>query len=186
MKKVVLVLIFLLMASYLFADVKIGGAIGGNGNLGGGFIVGTGLGFEAGVFANVYLSRMFSIQPELNFIYIRVNEDGSTETARFIEVPVLAKLNFGRFSVFAGPAIQFIVGDIELDRRGNNFTICYSPDSRLAFGGIVGIGYALPVGNGNFLFELRSRSIITGGVGDDTEGVWLTTGLRVGYAHRFF
>ncbi|MCL2295147.1 MAG: PorT family protein [Spirochaetes bacterium] len=186
MKKIVLVLIFLLVAASLFADIQVGGAFGLNRNSHFEWESSSKAGFEVGAFANIYLSRIFSIQPEFNFIYFRVGREiwmgglqNGTATYRFFEIPVLAKFNFGDFSVFLGPAMQIILGDINVEWNGGSSS--FPPYNRSVFGAIAGIGYALPVGNGDLIFDLRFRLI---GTHERYHAFpsGSTIGFRVGYA----
>ncbi|MCL2481490.1 MAG: PorT family protein [Spirochaetaceae bacterium] len=193
MKKISLILVCLLLAASLFAvDVTIGGAAGINGT----FLTGleenkdTGLraGFEVGAFANIAVNELFSVQPELNFLLLRSgpkveNDVKSTLTAKIFEIPVLAKFSFNNFSVYLGPAVQILLGDLnaKMTYKGDEvFSIDGEPDNRVMFSGVAGIGYAVPMGNGSLSFDLRYRRQITE-LTEKDDSRFNTVSFRVGY-----
>ena len=208
MKKLGLVLMCMLLATTLFAvDITVGGAVGLNGTFitgieeDQGVTPDTGLrfGFEIGAFANFAINEMFSVQPELNFLLLREGykeEDidffgskikfKSTITTKLLEIPILAKFNFdagsGKLSPYLGPAIGLILGDIELDQEmfGISASGSAEPDNRVMFSAIVGVGYAMPMSNGNLLFDLRYRRAFTSAFDNDDERL-NTISFRVGY-----
>ena len=214
MKKIVILLVCLLAASSLFAvDITVGGALGFSHS----WMSGSDwddmlkdedlsnefrLGFEIGGFADIAINKMFSVQPELNFLYMRVGgggienlgiktEYGITYSTKVLEIPVLAKFNFaaghGKLSAFLGPAVQFILGDIATDVTMSVSGISISlpgnslePDNSVIFAGVVGAGYAMPIGPGSLCFDLRYRRQFNG-LFDNINYRLNTIGLRVGY-----
>lgn len=160
-----------------------------------------GLGFEIGTFVNIGINNFFSIQPELNILFLRIKHEASfagvtivedTWRIRIAEMPVLARfdVNAGLGNVFflLGPALQIISGDIELERTtlGGilDANIKGAPDVSVLFAGIVGAGYAIPLGNGELLFELRYRRAFTDFF-DHVNWKINTIGLRIGYGVGF-
>ena len=214
MKKIVILLICLLAASSLFAaDITLGGALGFSNS----WLSGSDwdnmlkdydasnefrLGFEIGGFVDIAINKMFSIQPELNFFYMRAGAGGSYDNSgikidddltlaiKILEIPVLAKFNFpagkGKFSVFLGPAVQFVLGDAKLTAEESAFgysasvDIPVEVDNSVIFAGVFGAGYAIPMGPGSLAFDLRYRRQFTG-FDDDVNFRGNTIGIRVGY-----
>ena len=218
MKKFLVILICLLIPTSLFAaDITVGGAIG----LSHSWMSGSDwddyleympssfgfsksasgefrLGFELGAFCDIAINELFSVQPELNFFYMRVgagvSESGvdfaMTWSLKILEIPVLAKFNFeagnGAFFFYLGPAIQFVLGDMgmDVDVSGGGFSASASDsapvDNSVLFAGVVGLGYAMPIANGKLSFNLRYRRAFTS-FADDFNGRTNTIGLRVGY-----
>ncbi|MCL2294601.1 MAG: PorT family protein [Spirochaetes bacterium] len=204
MKKILVIMMCLLLPTGVFAmDIRVGGAIGLSHSWPGGsdwsnikkeqdLSSKLGLGFEIGAFVNIPINEHFSIQPELNILFLRMKHDTmfaeddpflgwlnieleETIKVTIFEIPVLAKVNLaagpGSFSVFAGPALQIILGDVEFEQKASysflgirfsdTFSIKSSPDSRVLFAGIFGAGYAMPMGPGNLSFDLRYRRTFT-------------------------
>ena len=205
MKKLGLVLMCMLLATTLFAvDVTIGGAIGPNTS----FMSGSDwddmieaydgsnefrIGFEIGAFFDIAINEFFSIQPEINFLLLRAGAGNSdydveaTATIYVLEIPVLAKFNLeagnGIFSFFFGPSFQILLGDPNITAEVGGTEVMnedMSVDNSVLFAGVVGIGYAFPVGNGNLYFDLRYRRQFTT-FDDDFNGKVNNIGLRIGY-----
>ncbi|MCL2293768.1 MAG: PorT family protein [Spirochaetes bacterium] len=212
----------------LHSEIKIGIALGLNhtwasGNdwddikkeLGNDGSSGLGLGFEAGVFLNFKINDYFSIQPELNFLYLRARawapdifEFDTREfivMAKLLEIPLLAKFTIdagqGRLSFFFGPALMIILGNLEARNKLNLHgyfswagTHKTPPDDRMIFAGAIGTDYALPWGNGKLIFDVRYRRTFSDNIrliygGAKPYGIFSiktnSIGLRIGYAACF-
>jgi len=209
MKKIGLILACMLLltsVSVFAADVTIGGAVGLSHSWMGGsdwddmlkYMDGSNefrLGFEIGAFFDIAVNELFSVQPELNFLYIRAGAGNSdydvkaTAVVKVLEVPVLAKFKFeagnGNFCFFFGPALQIVLGDpevtVEIDgKKDNDESFSMPVDNSVIFACVVGLGYELPMGDGALIFDLRYRRQFTGFM-DDFNGRLNTIGLRVGY-----
>jgi len=209
MKKIGLILMIILLAtsvSVFATDVKIGGAIGLSHSWMGGSdwdemlkdMDGSNefrVGFEIGAFFDIAVNELFSVQPELNFLYFRAGAGNSdfdvkaTASVSSLEIPVLAKFKFeagnGNFCFFFGPALQIVLSDPEMtvEIGGTKFDDASGSmpvDNSVLFAGVVGVGYELPMGDGALIFDLRYRRQFTG-YDDDFNGRLNTIGLRVGY-----
>ncbi len=118
-------------------------------------------GFHAGLVANLPLSDVFSIQPELLYSmkgYRFSGNDGfgtpldSKQTLRYIDVPVLARLHAGGLFFEAGPQFGYMVA-AKFSYDGNANTPAGSYGNRsgyraVDFGYAAGLGYRLPTGPG--------------------------------------
>ena len=174
MKKLGLILACLLLATSAFAiDITIGGAAGVNYTIMAGSDWDNALGandletvfspgFEAGIFLEIAINDMFSIQPEINVVQTSISFSGSeTERTLFFEVAALARGNFGvgpgKFSVLVGPALQINPSGEPI---GGSSVWAWEEEgdsSYVEFLGVIGLGYALPVGNGALYFDARFR-----------------------------
>lgn len=119
-------------------------------------------GFHGGFVANLPLSDMFSIQPEVLYSMKGYKFDGadplmgaplrSTQTLHYIDVPVLARLNTGGLFFEAGPQIGYLVAaKFSSDGNANLPSASYSSRNgykKVDFGYAAGLGYQLPGGPG--------------------------------------
>ncbi len=99
------------------------------------------VGFHVGGLFNFMLGKAFSIQPEVLFSSqgAKYNNAGTTSNLKvsYINVPVMAKLNFGNVYLEAGPQVGFRAGQ---DAHNGNQTINdFAKNLDLSIGG--GIGY---------------------------------------------
>lgn len=147
MKKLIVTLAALVVASGAFAQLSYGVKAGANlstisgmveaDNLDYGDLVtasadqSSKLGMNFGIFAEYKLMPMLGVQAEVNFSLQGVNTNakvssnllgGAVETktavkANYVNVPVLAKFHFANLSVFAGPQLGFLAGDINLKTK---------------------------------------------------------------------
>lgn len=216
MKKIMFFIMCSAITTSLFAlDIKAGGQAGlfhgqgggsdWNDSLESGINNEFRLGFEMGGFWEIPINDFFSIQPELNFLlrragyggensdYTGTYKDEYTITTKSIEIPILAKLNFGsekfKFFVLAGPTLEIIIGNIEntLKRKitdlygshDDDMDYSYAPDNRVIFGVATGLGFSVPAGNGRFIFDLRYRRTLSDF--SDTNTKLSTIGFRIGY-----
>jgi len=189
MKKIGLIMMCMLLAttvSVFAMDITVGGAAGVNMNhadVSEGRQMGSSIGFEAGVFANIAIADIsadayFSIQPELNFLLLRYGYEFGAKPIAFtsissramvVEIPVLAKANFlagpGKISVFAGPALQLVLAqktEFEIEIFGiNRKTENTDVDDRVGFAVVAGVDYTLPMG---LILDARYRRGFTGAV----------------------
>lgn len=195
------------LATSVFAiDITIGGAAGVNTS----FMTGSDwtdmldameannsfmkFGFEIGAFADIAINDLFSIQPEVNFLLLRYGSSDltwqgkdvkPTLSMKVFEIAVLPKFNFNNFSVFLGPAVQFVLGDLTFkdsvtSGSAESETVDVPTDKSVVFSGIFGAGYAMPMGNGNLMFDARYRRAFASAI-DDFNGRLNTISLRVGY-----
>ena len=130
-------------------------------------------GFAAGLVAEIGISEMFAVQPEVLF-----SQHGAVETTDFlgeeietkirhnyVQVPVLAKLTFGSealgINVLAGPHIGLGMGDIMLETTAGGMTEEDSgswEDAGLTtfdFGITGGVGVSFPAGPGKLGIDAR-------------------------------
>ena len=175
------------------------------------------LGFEMGAFWEIPINDLFSVQPEINFLLVRAGYSGTdhregfdgytytpytvdikfSQTLKILEIPVLAKLNFGtktKFFLLAGPIVEIILGDVTTNWEENENTYSgffgytaydkhdyvSSPDNRFILGGTVGLGFSIPTSEGRFILDLRYRTTFTKIFNNDNTMV-NTVGLRIGY-----
>ncbi|OGX88957.1 porin family protein [Hymenobacter coccineus] len=118
-------------------------------------------GFHGGFVANLPLSDVFSIQPELLYSMkgYKISGvdpfgdlDNRRETLHYIDVPVLARINAGGLFFEAGPQFGYLVAT-KFTRDGNANYPAGSSNNRdsykaIDFGYAAGLGYQLPAGPG--------------------------------------
>jgi len=111
-------------------------------------------GFQGGVGLNIPTGvKNFSVQPEINFVNkgttVKIGSDKEKYNFNYLEVPVLAKYNFGMFYVNAGPSIGYLVGkDKKLDAT-------YGDLKKINFEVQMGGGVAIPAGPGKVIVDAR-------------------------------
>ncbi|MGI4887249.1 MAG: porin family protein [Janthinobacterium lividum] len=118
-------------------------------------------GFHGGLVANLPISDVFSVQPELLYSMkgYRISGDdgfGATlerkQTLNYIDVPVLARLHTGGLFFEAGPQFGYLVAaKYSVDSNANNPASSYRNRSNyraVDFGYAAGLGYQLPAGPG--------------------------------------
>ncbi|OGX88958.1 porin family protein [Hymenobacter coccineus] len=120
-------------------------------------------GFHGGFVANLPLSDVFSIQPELLYSmkgYRFRASDGlgggplvdKRQSLNYIDVPILARINAGGLFFEAGPQLGYLVSaKYSVDGNGNNSSSSYrSRDGyrKVDFGYAAGLGYQLAAGPG--------------------------------------
>lgn len=152
------------------------------------------LGFVLGLGVEFSFSDLLSIQPEILFhqkgFKVDISEQGETytetNTLNYIEVPVMARLNFGNFYANAGPIIGLgIGGSYEYKYEGSGFSFSESGkfkfgsepanyegddiyvDNALEFGFGIGAGYKIL---GKIMIDLR-YSIGLSSILDDQQGL---------------
>ena len=105
------------------------------------------LGLQAGAFANLGLSDLISIQPEVLYSQKGFqSKDASKNKAKFnyIDIPVLVKVNAGGLFFEAGPQLGILAsakvtdGSTDVDIKENLNTV--------DFGYVAGLGYQLETG----------------------------------------
>ena len=191
MKKTLLLLICLLLTSYIAADIKVDlGLAAGFGTSWYKDIENSGLEFEAGVFLDMRLSKLFSIQTEFNFIQVRhdgyitgnlITAEKATFTTNLIEIPILGKINIDNFNVYLGFALSVIIGKQKIEFASGSYILndedSYEPD---IFSLIVGTGYAIHTSDyGKFVFDLRYKN-------SDTDLKIDSISFRIGYALHIY
>jgi len=119
-------------------------------------------GFHGGFVANLPISDMFSIQPELLYSMKGYKFTGtdpfnaeplnSTHTLHYIDVPVLARINAGGLFFEAGPQFGYLVAaNFSWDGNANIPAGSYNNRDgyrKVDFGYAAGLGYQLPGGPG--------------------------------------
>ncbi|TPG62985.1 porin family protein [Hymenobacter nivis] len=119
------------------------------------------VGFHGGFVANLPLSDVFSIQPELLYSMKGYKASGidpsgnpfnNRRTLHYIDVPVLARINAGGLFFEAGPQFGYLVA-AKFARDGNASGPAVSYNTRdgyrkVDFGYAAGLGYQLPTGPG--------------------------------------
>jgi len=203
MKKLGLVLICMLLTASLFAmDITFGAAAGVNTS----FQTGSDwtdqfensdinnsylrFGFEIGAFVNFAINKLFSIQPEFNYIMMRFGSHGKEEdflparkrTSRLnvVEIALLPKFSFptslGDFSVLMGPALQFMIGNMKTKDSIDDIEVLISNEElekNYMLSGVFGLGYARPYGSGLLMFDARYRRTFTQPFTDE-DYIWKT------------
>ena len=161
------------------------------------------IGVEVGAFWDIAVNNFFSIQPELNLVllFVGVKDEYEIYTptysfisrnltfkATFFEIPILAKFNFGtgkvKFSVFAGPSLIIMLGDLNSDADNYDFYDENDYDKKIDYylllGCAVGAGCSIPAGSGKFILDLRYRRTLMN-YRDAFDARANTVGLRIGY-----
>jgi hypothetical protein len=118
-------------------------------------------GFHGGFVANLPISDIFSIQPELLYSMKGYKYTGTDpysavtytfkQTLHYIDVPVLARINAGGLFFEAGPQVGYLVAANSSIDDGRVPTRSYSGRDNLRkvdFGYAAGLGYQLPNGPG--------------------------------------
>ncbi len=117
-------------------------------------------GLHAGVFGNMALTDMISLQTEINYNQKGAKSNNVTSKYDYISVPLLAKFSLGksnltalRFNINVGPYASYLV-NAEID---NNGVITDVKDTAEDFeaGAILGFGMKYPVAKNNLVFDLR-------------------------------
>jgi len=142
-------------------------------------------GYSFGAFVVIGITPMIAIQPELMFSQFGGKFGASAEDFfdtpglpgdvsgvfynSYLEVPVLAKLRFNRFSVFVGPDFLIKLGDGKGGLEATNDTVQagieaagediqdLESDALKSFviNGIFGVGYDHPLGPGALMIDAR-------------------------------
>lgn len=73
-------------------------------------VSGSETGFFAGAFVEIGISETFAVQPEV--LYVAISD------SNMINVPILGKYSFGKFSVMAGPSLNYL-----MDAEEDNFKL---------------------------------------------------------------
>jgi hypothetical protein len=140
------------------------------------------LGFIGGGFANVALTPMFSVQPEVLYTQKGVSTDSETTeiNADYIEVPVLAKFTVPATSTglmigaYAGPAISFRVKE---NTSANFVDVGVDADTDIFrsvdFGGAAGV----TVGAGPFAVDGRYTASLRRATDEDETTLDLRHGV---------
>ncbi|NUO00476.1 MAG: PorT family protein [Saprospiraceae bacterium] len=133
------------------------------------------LGFAFGAVAEIGISDMFAIQPEVSFSqsgfvlkdeFELLGESVDLNVRyNYLQIPLLAKLKFGSgpavVNVFAGPHVGFGLGDIDFEAElmGEKETDTQSWEdtgfSRFDFGVTGGVGVSFAAGPGKLGIDLR-------------------------------
>lgn len=125
-------------------------------------------GFNAGVYANLPLSRPFSIQPEVLFSMKgsqgSAQVDESIKKLQYVDVPVAFRASSNSFFVEAGPQAGFLIKATD-DASGETVSVRKSYRS-IDLGYLLGVGYqpkngGLGIGgryNGGFLSVLSGNN----------------------------
>ncbi|MBC5772923.1 PorT family protein [Pontibacter sp. KCTC 32443] len=124
-------------------------------------------GVQIGAVANVMINDMFSIQPELLLVQkgFKVGEDGDFMKVKtnYLELPVLAKVNFGTEElhgfVTAGPTAGYLMNGkmkMEFDGEEEEEDLEFEDeDNRLELGASFGVGLGYKVGAGTLNLDVR-------------------------------
>jgi len=127
------------------------------------------LGFAFGAAAEIGISDMFAVQPEVSFSQhgFSSEEDFGTGTVDFdvifnyVQIPVLAKLKFGSdavvINVLAGPHVGFGIGDVTFKVDDEKETQPWDEVGiqKFDFGITGGAGVSFAAGPGNLGLDLR-------------------------------
>ncbi|MCL2480087.1 MAG: PorT family protein [Spirochaetaceae bacterium] len=134
------------------------------------------LGVEVGLFFEIAINEMFSIQPEINIIQTSIKmtaeatgqgETSLTVRTTYFEIPLLARINFdagpGKMAILVGPSL--FLNPMKSEREWNK-DAAGGEDTTVEEGAalvaaVIGVGYALPAGNGTVLFDLRYRRMFS-------------------------
>ncbi|MCL2293586.1 MAG: PorT family protein [Spirochaetes bacterium] len=166
-------------------------------------------GFELGAYLNIAATNIFSIQPELNFLYWRTKYSAVlsfwtwdpwggfweftdatiTTTIRMFEIPVLAKFSttgHTRFSFYFGPAVMLVLGDLNYRQetaRWGTETFSDEAHNIVSLAAIIGMEWGIPAGNGEFILDFRYRRTFTNIFCDWNLRI-NNLGVRIGYGTR--
>ena len=104
---------------------------------------------------------------------------------RAVQLPLLLKLAAGRSGgIYAvvGPTVSFLIGDFEFEESGGGISVSDSvkPDNPAVLGVLAGVGYEVPLGDGELSFELRYGRNLTDAFDEDPFDINTFQGL-VGY-----
>lgn len=117
-------------------------------------------GLHAGIFGNMTLTDMLSLQTEINYDQKGAKSHDVTSKYDYLSVPVLAKISLGKsdqtaltFNINAGPYAAFLL-NAEID---NNGVVTDVKDEAENFeaGAILGFGMKYPIAKNNLVFDLR-------------------------------
>jgi len=133
------------------------------------------LGFDGGVLVQFVVQPKFTIQPEVNFsmqgVEINNNITEYSIKLHYITIPVLAKLNGSKVSVFAGPQLGILLSadkdvsggsnaDIKDQFRSSDIYLVFGADYKFGrnvfFGARYNVGLQQIANNGTG-FELHNR-----------------------------
>jgi cellobiose-specific phosphotransferase system component IIB len=157
------------------------------------------LGITAALFAEIGVTDIFAIQPELSFIQKglknTIEDDGKYELKLFInylEVPVLTKWMFGTEMVKAhlllGPTVGYALDGFEkID--GEKEDLDLDEMNRVDFGAMAGVGVDFAINGGSLFIDARYGLGISNMYKDEDakNATWKTRGINigVGYIYRF-
>jgi hypothetical protein len=127
-------------------------------------------GFQAGVFANIGITRMFAFQPELLYSQkgskVADVTDFSTRL-NYLDVPLSFHVNADGLFFEAGPQVGFLLS--AKSEAGNTSVDVKSATNSVDFGYLAGLGYQRKTGPGiglryNGSFNNIPKSVSVGGV----------------------
>lgn len=130
----------------------------------------TKVGLNIGALANIPVSSMFSVQPELVFSMEGAKDEAEGEDYKlnlnYLNVPVLLQYNASGFIAETGPQVGFLMGaeakidDLDVDVKDQFETINLS--------WAIGLGYKMPSGFGvNARYNLGLSNLAKEAEGDD-------------------
>jgi len=134
----------------------------------------TKVGLNIGGLANIPISEMFRVQPELVFSMEGAKEEEDEVKLKlnlnYINVPVLLQYNSSGFIAETGPQIGFLIGaksKVEFDDEEEEEDIKENFEN-INFSWAIGLGYKLPSGFGfNARYNLGLSNIAKDATGDD-------------------
>ena len=143
MKKIIFIALFFISTASFSQGFQLGlkGGVNVSNYTGGNISSDALLGFHVGGIFNFMLGKAFSIQPEVLFSsqgakYTSAGNKNNLKVS-YINVPVMAKLNFGNVYLEAGPQVGFKAG--ENANNGNQTINNFAKNLDLSIG--AGIGY---------------------------------------------
>ncbi len=143
MKKIIFIALFFISTASFSQGFQLGlkGGVNVSNYTGGNISSDALLGFHVGGIFNFMLGKAFSIQPEVLFSSqgAKYTSSGNKNNLKvsYINVPVMAKLNFGNVYLEAGPQVGFKAG--ENANNGNQTINNFAKNLDLSIG--AGIGY---------------------------------------------
>lgn len=153
--------------SSIQAQISVGGRLAANiANVDGdGMDTDAKFGLDIAVVAEIPVSEAVSVQPELHFLQkgytLDFGGDDFKRTLNYIEIPVLAKYNFGSAEsvggfVVVGPSVGFGVGvRAKLGDETESGSFDEANLNAVDFGAAFGGGVNIPVSNGNVVIDVR-------------------------------
>lgn len=167
------------------------------------------IGMNFAIPVEIGITELFSVQPELHYVQkggkFDFTNDITVQTlSNYIELPILAKANFGSETfkgyVVAGPSVGLAfsryvtttVGDTETREKAERDTEGERTDNIIDFGIVGGVGAQVAAGPGAFVIDVRynldlndSSSFENGAPDGWNKSTNTGTAITIGYMYNF-
>jgi hypothetical protein len=155
--------------------------------------------FTAGIFVSIGIFDFLAVQSELFFSNVGATygyDDATLDpdqidgvlNVMMLEIPILLKPRFelkgGLMYFLIGPDLITLLGPVRLvEQRGDSVvSVSFTPDNDFLIGGIVGLGYAYPIGAGLALLEVRYMRTLFVGFKENDKSFYINEfNLMLGY-----